>query len=736
MSICFDESRGTVHLTNGSISYVMQLLDGRYLLHRYFGPALRRWRGTGVPQPAKRSYTTEYGDTHLYFDALPWEFPVAGRGDYRRPAFAVTGDTGAPVSELVFRSWRILDEKPESAALPVTFAAAGESETLAVDCFDEVTGVTLTLYYTIFADADVIARQQRIVNTGPVPVRITNLQSVSLSLPAASYDLLTLYGCHAREAQQSRAPIHQGVQAVGSRYGSSSPRHQPFWAVLDPAATEAAGAVYGCMLAYSGNFNAVVEQDAFGAVRAQMGLGDETFAWTLAPGKAFETPEALLTYSGQGLNGMSHNFHTVLRRHLLPPRWQGGARPFLLNSWEGMYYDVSLEKIETQARLAKELGMELFVLDDGWFRKGNDSRSSMGDWTCNTAKLPGGIEAAADLVHGLGLKFGLWFEPEAVSRDSDLYRAHPDWILQVPGLEPREGRHEYLLDLGRAEVRRYLLDVLHRYLGTGKIDYIKWDMNRPLADEASAVLPAHRQGEVPHRYILGLYEILREITQSYPEVLFEGCSSGGARLDAGMLAYFAQNWTSDNTDARDRTDIQAGFSLLYPPEVLGAHVSIAPNHQTGRTTPLETRFAVARLFNLGYELDLTRCTPEERAAIAAQVAQAKAQRDWLMQGTFWRHPVNRPGDRMTSMVSSDQNRCLAVIFRTLYDPLGEQATFRLCGLDPARDYREAETGKIYGGDELMDAGLTLPLCKQDFAAYSVLLCAEEETDHGHSTADQ
>ena len=317
-----------------------------------------------------------------------------------------------------------------------------------------------------------------------------------------------------------------------------------------------------------------------------------------------------------------------------------------------MYYDVSLEKIETQARLAKELGMELFVLDDGWFRKGNDSRSSMGDWTCNTAKLPGGIEAAADLVHGLGLKFGLWFEPEAVSRDSDLYRAHPDWILQVPGLEPREGRHEYLLDLGRAEVRRYLLDVLHRYLATGKIDYIKWDMNRPRADEASAVLPAHRQGEVPHRYILGLYEILREITQSYPEVLFEGCSSGGARLDAGMLAYFAQNWTSDNTDARDRTDIQAGFSLLYPPEVLGAHVSIAPNHQTGRTTPLETRFAVARLFNLGYELDLTRCTPEERAAIAAQVAQAKAQRDWLMQGTFWRHPVNRPGDRMTSMVSS------------------------------------------------------------------------------------
>ncbi len=724
MSILFDETQGTVHLTNGRISYVMQLLDGRYLLHRYFGPVLRRWRGTGVPQPAKRSYTTEYGDTHLYFDALPWEFPAAGRGDYRRPAFAVTGQTGAPVSELVFRGWRILDEKPGSDTLPTTFAAAGESETLAVDCFDEVSGVTLTLYYTIFADADVIARQQRIVNTGPAPVRITNLQSVSLCLPAASYDFLTLYGCHAQETQQSRVPLYQGVQAVGSRYGSSSPRHQPFWAVLDPATTETAGAVYGCMLVYSGNFNAVVEQDAFGAVRAQMGLGDESFTWTLKPGESFETPEALLTYSGQGLNGMSQNFHTALRRHLLPPRWRGVTRPILLNSWEGMYYDVSLEKIEAQARLAKELGMELFVLDDGWFRKGNDSRSSMGDWTCNTAKLPGGIEAAADLVHGLGLKFGLWFEPEAISRDSDLYRAHPDWILQVPGLEPREGRHEYLLDLGRAEVRQYLLEVLHRYLGTGKIDYIKWDMNRPMTDGASAALPADRQGEASHRYILGLYEILRQITESYPEVLFEGCSSGGARLDAGMLAYFAQNWTSDNTDARDRTEIQAGFSLLYPPEVLGAHVSITPNHQTGRTTPLETRFAVARLFNLGYELDLTHCPAEERAAIAAQVAAAKEERSWLLQGTFWRHPATRPGDRMMSVVSADQSRCLAVIFRTLYDPLGEQAVFKFCGLDPAREYRDAGTGQVYGGDELMEAGLTLPPCKQDFVTRTVFLCAE------------
>lgn len=515
-----------------------------------------------------------------------------------------------------------------------------------------------------------------------------------------------------------------GGQSIGSSYGSSSPRHQPFWALLNPNTTEISGQVYGCLLLYSGNFTAAVEKDSFGAVRAQMGLGDSSFCWMLEPGETFETPEALLTYSSQGLNGMSHNFHNVLRNHLLPTRWRGVPRPILLNSWEAMYYEVSLSKIEIQARLAKELGIELFVLDDGWFRKGNDSRSSMGDWECNVSKLPGGIEAVADLVHGMGLQFGLWFEPEAISRDSQLFRTHPDWILQLPQVSPREGRHEYLLDLGRDEVCDYLLQVLHRYLGTGKIDYIKWDMNRPMTDAASNALSPEHQAEVPHRYILGLYTILRQITAAYPHVLFEGCSSGGARLDAGMLAYFAQNWTSDNTDAKERAAIQSGFSLIYPPEVLGAHVSITPNHQTGRITPLDTRFDVARLFNLGYELDLTRCTDEEREAIARQIETAKFDRDWLQKGIFYRHPVIRPGDRMWSMVSADQNRCIAVIFRTLYDPLGEQAVFRFCGLNPTRNYRDMETGTVYGGDELMALGLTLPPRKQDFTTHCIFIQAE------------
>lgn len=723
MSIFFDHTQNTVHLTNGRISYIIQLLDGKYLLHRYFGTALRGWHGTGAEHPAKRSYTTEYGETNLYFDALPWEYPTRGRGDYRQPALVLSGGAGAEASELLFCGWRVLENKPGSEALPLTHAAPGECETLAVDCTDAVSGAQITLYYTIFQDVDLIARRQVIRNPGKLPLRITSAQSLSLSLPAFSYELVTLYGCHASEAHRSCAPLHQGVQAIGSSYGSSSPRHQPFWALVRPETTEQSGDVTACMLIYSGIFSATVEKDSFGGVRAQIGLGDSSFCWSLAPGETFETPEALLTFSRHGLNGMSRNFHQGLRNHLMPSSWQGVPRPVLLNSWEGMYYDVSLEKIETQARLAKNLGMELFVLDDGWFRKGNDSRSSMGDWVCNEKKLPGGIPAAANLVHGLGLKFGLWFEPEAVSPNSDLFRAHPNWILQIPGVPPREGRHEYLLDLGQEEVRQYLLGVLHHYLGSGKIDYIKWDMNRPMTDPASSALPPERQGEAPHRYILGLYVILREITTAYPQVLFEGCSSGGARLDAGILAFFAQNWTSDNTDACDRADIQSGYSLLYPPEALGAHISITPNHQTGRVTPLDTRFAVARLFNLGYELDLTQCSPEEQQAIARQVELYKTQRSWLHQCTFYRQTPEQTGDVLWAAVRADRRECLAIWFRPLYNPLAGQAVFRLCGLDPALDYQDAETGAIWGGDELMQLGLTRPPVRQDYTVWCIHLHA-------------
>ena len=380
---------------------------------------------------------------------------------------------------------------------------------------------------------------------------------------------------------------------------------------------------------------------------------------------------------------------------------------------------MNLDKIAEQSALAKELGMELFVLDDGWFRAGNDSRSSMGDWTCNEKKLPGGIRAAAEIVRKNGLKFGLWFEPEAISRNSRLYESHPDWALHVAGYPMTEGRHEYLLDLTREDVRDYLKEMLDSYLKDGMIDYIKWDMNRPLTDVNSALLPAGKKGETFHRYILGLYDILGWLKDTYPNILVEGCSSGGARFDPGMLCYVSQNWASDNTDAFDRTMIQSGFSLLYPPEVIGAHVSITPNHQTGRTTPLDTRYQVARLFNLGYELDLTKCTEEEKDAIRRQTAEHTEERSRFLDGTFYRHDV--PNDNYVMWSAVTKTECLAVIFQKFFEPLCSHGRFRLLGLDPEGDYMDTESQKVYGGDELMQIGVTVPLVKEDFHTFVIHL---------------
>ena len=469
-------------------------------------------------------------------------------------------------------------------------------------------------------------------------------------------------------------------------------RHQPFFALMSPDTSEEKGEVYGFHLIYSGNFLAQTECDQFGNIRAQIGIHPETFCWELSPGETFFTPEAVLNYSGRGLNTMSQNFHTLYRRHLFPKSYAGKERPILLNSWEGMYYDVSLEKI-----------MELFVLDDGWFRADNDSHSSMGDWTCNEKKLPGGIHTAAEIVRQNGLKFGLWFEPEAVSQKSGLYEKHPDWALHIPGYGLTEGRHEYLLDLTREDVRTYLKDMLDSYLRDGEIDYIK----------------PEKKGETFHRYILGLYDILEWLKTSYPNLLVEGCSSGGARFDPGMLYYVSQNWASDNTDAFDRTLIQSGFSLIYPPEVIGAHVSITPNHQTGRTTPLDTRYQAARLFNLGYELDLTKCTEDEKEAIRRQTEEHKEERSRLLDGTFFRHNVPNDNYVMWSVVAEDE--CLAVVFQKFFNPLCSHGRFRLLGLSPDADYTDIKTGETYGGDELMQIGVTVPLEKEDFHAFVIHL---------------
>lgn len=720
MSITFHQNNQIVHIQNASISYVMEVTDWKYLVHRYFGPSIRKYRGTGIPQYFKRGYNTEHecSEEHVSFDDFPFEYPVRGHGDYRIPALSVMQESGTEFTEPVFKSWKVLDGKPEIKGLPSTFAADSRGETLEIMCEDEAAGIRIYLYYSVFEDRGIIARHQKVENIGMQTVKLQNVQSMSLELPAENYDFLSLYGTHAKEGNRERFSLHHGVQRIESVRGSSSPQHQPFFALISEQTTEHSGAVYGFHLVYSGNFLAQAEKDQFGNVRAQIGMHPDTFCWELKPGDIFETPEAVLNFSPDGLNGMSRNFHWLYQNHLMPSRFKDKVRPVLLNSWESMYCDVSLEKIEEQSELARQTGVELFVLDDGWFRKENNTRTSMGDWKCNENKLPGGIRRAAEIIHGKGMQFGLWFEPEAVSEDSEVLQKHPEWALQIPGYQMVKGRHEYLFDLSRKEVREYLISLLDSYLRNGDIDYIKWDMNRPLTDVNSLVLDKDRKGEISHRYVLGLYEILDTITKAYPKILIEGCSSGGARFDPGMLYYVPQNWTSDNTDAFDRTQIQSGYSLLYPQIAMGAHVSITPNHQTGRTTSLKTRYQVARPYNLGYELDLTKCSEEEREEIACQIAEHKLEREWIQKGTMCRHEVPNENYVMWSVVSEDKEECAAIIFQKFHNPIFSHGRFKMCSLNPDFDYMDQDSQVIYGGDELMQIGITVPIIKEDFYVFS------------------
>lgn len=718
MSVSISCDERLAHLTNGVVSYVMEVTQEGILTHRYFGRALRGYRGSGVPRPFKRGYTTEVGGgpADASYDDLPYELPVRGSGDFGVPALEVVGPSGARVVRPRFVCWEVVDGKPPLTGLPSLRGSEKDARTLRAVLEDEVAGVRVTLSYTLFSEGAVLARHARVENTGPGALSVEGLMSASVVLPARPYDVLSLYGTHAHEGRLDRAPLGHGLWQIESSCGSSSPFHQPFLALMEPGATERAGEVTALHLIYSGNFVARAERDPFGRVRAQAGINPTGFSWRLEPGEALDSPEAVLVFSDRGLGGMSREFHALYRNRLLPPRFSRAERPVLLNSWEAMYCDVSLERAREQVELAREAGIELFVLDDGWFRRGSTTRDSMGDWECNQNKLPGGIAAVSKLVHEAGMRFGLWFEPEAVSPDARLLAEHPDWALSVPGYMPVIGRHELLLDLSRTDVQDHIVSVLDRYLAGGMVDYVKWDMNRPLTDVFSALLPQERAGEACHRYVLGLYRVLGEVTSRHPDVLVEGCSSGGARLDPGMLFYVPQNWASDNTDARDRAEIQAGLSLLYPPEALGAHVSVAPNHQTGRSSSLATRFNVARLFNLGYELDLAALTPQERAEVREQVRAYRADRAWLVLAAFYRADAPDAGHRAWWSVSEDRRRCIVVLWQELHDVLLSHGAVRLEGLNPALDYRVAETGEVFGGDELMEAGLALPLDSGDFNA--------------------
>jgi len=715
------------HLANGRLSYILTVHESGALGLLHLGAALAAGRSYRhlVPRPF-------HGFSNRLGDPVALECPTRGSGDYRVPGVVVEQVDGSSALELTYRSHRIVAGKPPIPGLPATYTGADdEAETLEVDLADPQSGLVVTLSYTIFRDIAAIARSARIRNEGSQPLRLTTAMSLILDLPDADWDLVHLAGAWARERHVRMRRLELGRQSISSVRGSSSAASNPFVALRRPATTEEHGEAIGVALVYSGNFLAEVEVEPYGTARLRIGINPETFAWELLPGAEFATPEAVLVHTTDGLGAMSDAFHRLFRERLARGTWRDRPRPILVNNWEGTYFDFDEERLVAIATVARDLGIELFVLDDGWFGKRDDDTTSLGDWVVDRRKLPGGIDGLARRISALGLGFGLWIEPEMVSERSDLFAAHPDWAIGIPGRPRTEGRQQLVLDLSRPEVVDHLDGVLADVLGSGPITYVKWDMNRWISEPWSPGLPPERQGEFFHRYILGVYELYRRLTTRFPEILFESCASGGDRFDAGMLGFAPQAWTSDDTDAVERLKIQWGTSLAYPLSSMGAHVSAVPNHQTGRMTPLAMRAAVAFFGVFGYELDTTALSEAERAEVREQVAFYRDHRDVLQYGRFirLRGPFDDDGNTTAWMtVADDRSRAVVGFYRVLNRPAPGPDRIRLRGLDREREYRVSvwpvaddtvarANGFVRRGDDLEAIGLLLDLERHEAARH-------------------
>lgn len=728
MPIFFDKAQNLFHLQSQNSSYIIQLVRG-YAAHVYYGRKLRQdsnLKGMlSFNERASFSPNPIPDDKSISLDTLPQEYPQYGSSDFRSPAYQVKLANGTRVTELAYRTHRILQGKPDLKGLPAVYTEhESEAETLELELSDAVSGLTVILSYTVFADSAAITRSARIVNESGAPLELERALSASLDFADSDYDVLYLSGAWARERHVQRRRLAPGVTGIGSRRGSSSHQQNPFFALLRPDANERQGEVYGVSLVYSGNFIAEAEVEQFGMTRLQIGLNPFDFSWHLEPGESFQTPEAVLVYSNEGLGGMSREYHRLYRTRLCRGQHRDRERPILVNNWEATYFDFNADKIEAIAQAGSKLGIELFVLDDGWFGRRDRDNSSLGDWFEDRRKLPGGLKDLANRVKATGLQFGLWFEPEMVSPDSDLYRSHPDWCLHVPDRRRTEAREQLVLDMSRSDVREYLYERLSDIFSTVPVTYVKWDMNRNMTEIGSSEIPADRQKEIAHRYILGLYELLERFTGEFPHILFESCSGGGGRFDPGMLYYMPQTWTSDDTDAVERLKIQYGTSLVYPVSTMGAHVSAVPNHQVERTTSLTFRGDVAMSGNFGYELDLTKFTAEEQETAKQQIETYKEIRGLVQQGELYRLLSPFEGNETSWMfVSRDRNEALLFYFKVLAEPNAPLRNVKLEGLDPEKNYCLEASGEIYGGDRLMALGLPVSSLRGDFASMWVRLKA-------------
>ncbi|WP_214838037.1 alpha-galactosidase [Exiguobacterium sp. s36] len=729
-----NETERVFHLSNAVFSYVLRVEEGNVLTNEYFGQAISAYRGGRKYPRVDRSFSPNFPEAtdRLYsLDTILQEYPGYGTGDYRTPAQVIRHEDGSTVTDFRYKSYEIVTGKPRLDGMPSTYVEQDEeAETLIITLEDPKERLTARLVYTVYRDRPVLARSARIENEGAETHYLQKAASLSLDLPLQELEVITLNGMWGRERMMEREPVKRGVKVFDSKRGSSSHQMNPFLALVSPETTEYAGEAVGFSLVYSGSHQMLLERDPYGQTRVQLGINEFGFEWRLDPGACFQTPEVNIVYSANGTMEMSQAFHALYRERLARGTFRDADRPILINNWEATYFDFDEAKIKSIVDESAELGIELFVLDDGWFGRRDDDYTSLGDWFEYEQKIPNGLKGLADYIHTKGMKFGLWFEPEMISRESELFKQHPDWAIQIPGRGLSKGRDQYVLDFSRKEVRDNIVQQMTEVLDRVPIDYLKWDFNRNVTEVFSTSLPSDRQGEVLHRYVLGLYEVLETITSRYPNILFESCSGGGGRFDPGMLYYMPQTWTSDNTDAIARLKIQHGTSIVYPISSMGAHVSAVPNHQTHRETSLEMRGNVAMAGVFGYELDVTEMSEDEKAIVKQQVAFYQEHRRTFQYGTFYRLESAFDSNHPSWMFVSEEE-----VIVCDYSVLSETAPLirllKLRGLNTTAVY-EVE-GQHYGGDELMHVGLYIePIVKGDFVSKLYVLKKVNELSGGQS----
>ena len=717
MAITFNETTRIFTLTTAHTTYQMQADAQGYLLHLYYGA-----RTAG-----EMDYLLNYGDRGFSgnpnsagsdrtysLDALPQEYPSLGTGDFRNYALNIENADGSQCCNPIYITHEIEAGKYTLKGLPFVRAEENEAETLKIILEDPVTKVELHLLYGVLEKEDIITRSVIIKNAGKAPVTVKKAQSACLDFLHGDYDLIKFYGRHAMERNMERMPVSHESTRIGSRRGTSSHQYNPGVILAGKNTNEDSGSCYGMLFVYSGNFLVEAEKDQYDQTRIQMGLTDELFAYPLEAGAEFTAPEVILSYTNKGLSRLSQQYHHCIMNHICQGKYVHANRPVLINSWEAAYFDFTGDTIVELAKEAKALGIDMVVMDDGWFGKRNDDNSSLGDWYVNEEKLGGTLTKLIERVNAEGVKFGIWIEPEMVSEDSDLYREHPDWAITISGRKPVRSRNQLVLDFSRKEVRDEIFKRICAVLDQGNVEYIKWDMNRSLADIYAP--------NVTYDYVLGVYDFLEKLTNRYPDILIEGCSGGGGRFDAGMLYYTPQIWCSDNTDAINRTRIQYGTSFFYPVAAMGSHVSAVPNHQTGRVTSMHTRGVAAMSGTFGYELNPALLNAKEKAEIRAQLAQYREYQELIREGDYYR--LSNPfQDNFAAwmVVSDDRSKALVSVIRLTAEANPPAAYVTLKGMEEDAFYREKTTGKVYPGAALMEAGILLPAAVSEYEAYQIAL---------------